>query len=74
MSTVLVVLHGEGAGLGATLCPISVSSVVPDQKLLTVSWLEGDLREELLLVVQYPCDAMPATSVELSVVVVVMSS
>jgi hypothetical protein len=39
----------EGAGLGATLCPISVALVVRDQKLLAVSCLEGDLREELLL-------------------------
>jgi hypothetical protein len=45
MSAVLVVLHVEGAGLGATLCPFSVSSVLPDRKLLAVSWLEGDLRE-----------------------------
>jgi hypothetical protein len=46
--------------------------VVPDQKLLAVSWLEGDLREELLLVVEYPCGAMAAESVGRSVVVVVV--
>jgi hypothetical protein len=46
--------------------------VAPDQKLLAVSWLEGDLREELLLVVQYPCGAMDAASVGRSVVVVVV--
>jgi hypothetical protein len=51
---------------------ISISSVVPDQKLLAVSWLEGDLREELLLVVQYPCGAMAAASIGWSVVVVVV--
>jgi hypothetical protein len=64
------VFHDEGAVLGETLCPISVSSVVPDQKLLAVSWPEGDLREELLLVVQNPCGAMAAASVRRSVVVV----
>jgi hypothetical protein len=73
-SVVPVVLHLEGAWLGATLCPISVSSVVSDQKLLAVSWLEGDLREELLLVVQYPCGAMAAVSVGRSVVAVVVLS
>jgi hypothetical protein len=71
-AAVLVVLHVEGAGLGATLCPITVSSVVPDQKLLAVSWLEVDLREELLIVVQYPCGAMAPASVGRSVVVVVV--
>jgi hypothetical protein len=67
---VLVVSHDEVAGPGASLCPISVSSVVRDQKLLVVSWLEGDLREELLHVVQYPCGAMAAASVGRFVVVV----
>jgi hypothetical protein len=44
--------------------------VVPDEKLLAVSWLEGDLREELLLVVEYPYGAMAAASVGRSVFVV----
>jgi hypothetical protein len=43
------VLHVENAVLGATLCSVSVALVVPGQKLLAVSWLEGELREELLL-------------------------
>jgi hypothetical protein len=60
-AAMLVVLHVEGAGLETT-CPIYVSSVVPGQKLLTVSWLVGDLIEELL-VVQYPCGAMTTASV-----------
>jgi hypothetical protein len=37
------VLHVERAVLGATLCSISVALVVPGQKLLAVSWLEGEL-------------------------------
>jgi hypothetical protein len=48
-SVVSVSLAVEGAGLGATLCSISVLSVLPDQKLKAVSWLEGDLQEESLL-------------------------
>jgi hypothetical protein len=51
MSVVSVSLAVEGGGLGATLYSISVLSVLPDQKLKAVSWLEGDLREELLLMV-----------------------
>jgi hypothetical protein len=44
------------------------------RSLLAVSWLEGDLREELLLAAQYHCGAMAEASVGRSVVVVVMSS
>jgi hypothetical protein len=43
-----------------------------DQKLLAVSWLDGDVRVELLLIVQYLCGAIPAASVRRSVVVVVV--
>jgi hypothetical protein len=61
---------GHISGLPAGSLP--GRTVCRDLKLLAVSWLEGDLREELLFVVQYPCGAMAATSVGRSVVVVVV--